>query len=510
MKVTKELNLKNNKEKTRNVWAGPVSAQRGITLIALIITIIVMLILVVVTIRISTKGGLFDYAGRAARETVISQEKEQVEMAYLSAIINNLGNDVLAGELQEELNKIHGEALTKVTINANGTLNVLFNDTEHNFNVNNGEVEKVEVDNSTMAMFDTGTNVAQKMYALAEQGRIQYWYIINNLSIDGIKRYTGTPDLSSMTDANIVSWTDAYTAYEQNPSAYSSIIPEGTRLCPIYMWFEESGTEEIRSILGDTNLTEITDSDKQKKVKTGTIYWWCESNNVYLNPDSSNMFLGLSYLSDISGLQSLKTDYTTNMSQIMCVTSQNQKLKNFDALSGWNISNVTDLSYALCGYGNLENIKGLKYWDTSKVENMQSIFGDLDCIPTKINDITALSNWDVSNVTNMSNMFLGCDASDLSALSNWDVGRVTNMSNMFYGCDISDLSALSNWDVSNVTNMYGMFSYCDKLVDASGINDWNIINVRHFDSMFSYCSVHPEFTKVTGTWDGNGTFRPTT
>ena len=33
------------------------------------ITIIVMLILVVVTIRISTNGGLFDYAGKAARET---------------------------------------------------------------------------------------------------------------------------------------------------------------------------------------------------------------------------------------------------------------------------------------------------------------------------------------------------------------------------------------------------------------------------------------------------------
>ena len=42
---------------------------KGITLIALVITIIVMLILVVVTIRISTKGGLFDYAGKAARET---------------------------------------------------------------------------------------------------------------------------------------------------------------------------------------------------------------------------------------------------------------------------------------------------------------------------------------------------------------------------------------------------------------------------------------------------------
>ena len=361
-----------------------------------------------------------------------------------------------------------------------------------------------------MAMFDTGTNVAQKMYALAEQGQIQYWYVINNLSIDGIKRYTGTPDLSSMTNANIVSWTDAYTAYEQNPSAYLSIIPEGSRLCPIYMWFEESGTEEIRSISGETNLTEITDSDRQKKVKTGTIYWWCESNNVYLNPDSSNMFCGLYYLSDISGLQSLKTDYTTNMSKIMCVASENRKLKNFDALSGWNISNVTDLSLALCGYRNLENIKGLKYWDTSKVEDMQSIFGDMDYNPTQINDITALSNWDVSNVTNMSWMFYDCDVSDLSALSNWDVSNVTNMSYMFQGCDASDLSALSNWDVGRVTNMSGMFFHCDKLIDASGINDWNIINVRNFADMFWGISVHPEFTKVTGTWDDRGTFTPTT
>ena len=114
---------------------------------------------------------------------------------------------------------------------------------------------------------------------------------------------------------------------------------------------------------------------------------------------------------------------------------------------------------------------------------MQSIFGDMDDAPTKINDITALSNWDVSNVTNMSFMFFGCDASDLSALSNWDVGRVTDMSYMF--------------------------SSCYKLIDASGINDWNIINVNNFTSMFSGCSVHPEFTKVTGTWDNSGTFTPT-
>lgn len=50
----------------------------GITLIALVITIIVMLILVVVTIRIATDGKLFDYAGEAAKKTQkeVDEEKE--------------------------------------------------------------------------------------------------------------------------------------------------------------------------------------------------------------------------------------------------------------------------------------------------------------------------------------------------------------------------------------------------------------------------------------------------
>ena len=64
--MQKEENLKKLKKKKRG---DKMKSNKGITLIALVITIIVMLILVVVTIRISTNGGLFDYAGKAARET---------------------------------------------------------------------------------------------------------------------------------------------------------------------------------------------------------------------------------------------------------------------------------------------------------------------------------------------------------------------------------------------------------------------------------------------------------
>ena len=64
--MQKEENLKKLKMEKRG---DKMKTNKGITLIALVITIIVMLILVVVTIRISTNGGLFDYAGKAARET---------------------------------------------------------------------------------------------------------------------------------------------------------------------------------------------------------------------------------------------------------------------------------------------------------------------------------------------------------------------------------------------------------------------------------------------------------
>lgn len=55
--------------------------QKGITLVALIITIIVMLILVAVTISIALNGGIFDQARRSTRATQLAQVKEAVALA---------------------------------------------------------------------------------------------------------------------------------------------------------------------------------------------------------------------------------------------------------------------------------------------------------------------------------------------------------------------------------------------------------------------------------------------
>ena len=75
--------------------------QKGITLIALIITIIVMLILVVVTVTVALNGGLFDKADEAATLTTIEQEKEALNMAAISAWDANDGVKFEEMELPE-------------------------------------------------------------------------------------------------------------------------------------------------------------------------------------------------------------------------------------------------------------------------------------------------------------------------------------------------------------------------------------------------------------------------
>ena len=72
--------------------------KNGITLIALVITIIVMLILVAVTINIAVNGGLFDYAGKAAQDT---ETKKQEELNWTN-INANMSTDQLIAKYTGE------------------------------------------------------------------------------------------------------------------------------------------------------------------------------------------------------------------------------------------------------------------------------------------------------------------------------------------------------------------------------------------------------------------------
>ena len=466
------MNLKTNNKRT----------QKGITLIALVVTIVVLLILAGVSLNaIFSENGIINRAKDAQNKMDQATQNDMTGLNELDKLISSLTDktteEVVPYELEryflgEDKKGILGTTILDIS-NAPTSFKFIGNEiipdaeTSISFKEYSQEDKDIKIkfrykdsdyivtaDATTMmtktlkavpkiAMFDTGKKVRDKMHNLMPEGTISMDSNYScNVSIDAIEKYNGVPDLTKLTEANIVSL--------------------GESSFPIYMWAEKSGKTEIRNPVGMKGLTAEGDNDSSKKVETGKIYWWSESDSVYLNPDSAQMFAGIPYLTNIDGLKDMKTDYVVNMSNMFC--SLGTQLSNIDALSGWNTSkveNMSDMFYRWSFTNSLSNVNALLNWDTSKVKNMSSMFaGNFG-----LTDIEGLKKWNTSNVTDMSYMFGDGDSA---------------------GCAFINLSAISNWNVKNVTNMNNIFNNCRKLEDVSAILNWNITEIAA--SMFLYCS----------------------
>ena len=130
--------------------------KRGITLIALVVTIIVLLILAGISISMLTgQNGVLNRAKGAKEEYSNSTEKEQVQLSYNSAITRKLGESITAEELQNELNEVVGKnedgtSKTETTDIGEGVFNVKFVKTNHNYRVDNGNVTLLIEDKSVV------------------------------------------------------------------------------------------------------------------------------------------------------------------------------------------------------------------------------------------------------------------------------------------------------------------------------------------------------------------------
>ena len=99
---------------------------RGITLIALVITIIVLLILAAVSIATLTgENGILTRAQDAKEETEVAEEKEAIQLAYAGAVAEKRGTeDITADDLNREFETNGTNA--KAVDNGDGTITVTF------------------------------------------------------------------------------------------------------------------------------------------------------------------------------------------------------------------------------------------------------------------------------------------------------------------------------------------------------------------------------------------------
>lgn len=108
----------------------------GITLIALVISIIIMLILAGVSIGMLTgENGLIKQTIRTKEAWIIADEIEQIEAAYVSELFPNKKTVTSGGLERELLNESKPNESVVVTRLIDGTIKVFFEKTEHNFHV---------------------------------------------------------------------------------------------------------------------------------------------------------------------------------------------------------------------------------------------------------------------------------------------------------------------------------------------------------------------------------------
>ena len=208
MKFLNEISLKN---------------KEGITLIALVISIIIMLILAGVSIGILTgDNGLLNKATQSREATIIAQEKEQIALAWNSLILDkvtgtidkNIDENSFAIKFEEELNK-NGRNIAVIFDSANNYYKVTFGDTGHIYSVdsngkidligNNGNVEIVEtVSTEGKSAIFFGDSVA---YGYSTNGN-GFGYYINTTAnfsrFTNAARNTATINTSTQGNNNII------------------------------------------------------------------------------------------------------------------------------------------------------------------------------------------------------------------------------------------------------------------------------------------------------------------
>ena len=144
---------------------------KGITLIALVITIIVLLILAGVTIATLTgENGILTKATTAKEQTVIGQEKEAISLAYTACKAEDMEDVVTNTELQTELEK--GQNNVQVTMSGDDLI-VWFKDTGHRYTVKqDGKIE--QIGDMTPEEADKIVDVMAEKVMVTAEGKVIY------------------------------------------------------------------------------------------------------------------------------------------------------------------------------------------------------------------------------------------------------------------------------------------------------------------------------------------------
>ncbi len=505
--------------------------KKGITLIALIITIIVMLILVGVSVSVAINGGLFSTAQMAVEQTEIAREKEIISQAIWQ--LQAEGKEITEENLKEEINNVVGrEDIGVEKIEENDFLVTFPNGRIYEVEESNieyvgekGKLEdiiiKVNREKDLEEKQIQEVEVTIKTYNNREENKtVKLQYAWNNDKETKPSSYK-----IATLKGNNISQKATISSGEQETGKYYlwiRVTVDGKTIEKIYgEYYIKKYPTLVRAsdennansgFLGNTkiqrgkiktitlqNTLEGKSTDESKcwdvsEAKNGEILAWYEEENIgentyynvtigaegkiRANEYSDHLF---TYIGNnvtgaevkIEGLENLDTSRVKSMEYMFsfCKTLKNLDLKSFDTRS---VENLNLMFYYCESLTNLD----LSSFDTRRVTTMQHTFGYCKNLVS-----LDVSKFDTSSVRTMYAMFNNCSSLPNLDLSSFNTENVTGMDLMFRGCGRLTNLDLSNFNTIKVTNMEQMFEGCTSL-ERLNIRNWKFNNAVKTSEMF--------------------------
>ena len=501
----KKLKISNNQSRKNN----------GITLIALVITIVILLILAGITITsITADNGIIKNALSAKERTEIDNEREIVEQATVQAMGKNKRGNIVRDELQEELDKITGEGETIVTADTEeGGYFVKF--------LKSGRIYKVSIDGEVTYLGIESELITQaEIIANPESNTTPEF-------IQSVELTVETPlDIGDVDFMLVSAWNqDKNTAPEDSEFQVAQLTGEGRRRTTTvnssasvegdyYLWvrvvvgeiekeecFGPYAIKDYTTLVATSSESESTSTFLGMPIQRGQI----QSIEIKDTLIGTGHSLGDGKTYDVT--EGSKGKYlgwyeeNENGYYDVTIAGEGGVVANSNAMNLFrNIgAGITDKSIEVV-------ITGLEYLDTGLIKDMTYMFRnskflelDVSSFNTEnVNSLNAtfydcslikldLNNWDISNVIDIEFMFGGCKSLNNLNISNFDTSKVTNMWQTFNGCSSLTNLDLSHFDTSNVTNMRAMFAGCSSLTTLN-VSNFNIKEVTELREMFKGCS----------------------
>ena len=475
---------------------------KGITLIALVITIIVLLILAGVTIStLTNQNSILKKANTAKEKMKIAEYEEELKVIGFGLqpdrVVNNKDNQVYMNEYEEEIRNdsvfegyqeisqfIYLEDIVIQIITKEG---YVFWVTEEEVKYIGGEEEIPLIPQKNIYASLKGNVLSfsdREEIAKENAENENYCWNITEQQYKrtgwGANAQVDTPWFSDREKIEVVSFKTVV-----QPTNMDNYFCYLTQLKTIE-GIENLKTNAVTSMNGTfyncTNLEELNVSgfNTRKVTSMNAMFANCSKlttlnvSNFTTNQvtDMNSMFAGCKKMQELN-LSNFNTQKVNNMGYMFqnCIELKKIELGNLDT------TNVTTMIEMFSNCSALTELD-LSNFHTDQVENMQNMF--LKCTSlVKLN----VSNFNTKNVNTMYNMFNSCSSLSTLDLSKWNVGKVTNMEGMFFSCEKLENMDCSHFDTSSVTNMASMFANCKALKKLNVLN-FNTSKVTNMTSMF--------------------------